>query len=72
MGKLYQLKKENLKNSIVKFEQINISLENLSTSTIKIPKLQETPTHDLLRCILQSYRRIFLIVQKVVKKSRLY
>ena len=68
-GQIISTQKENLKNSIVKFEQLNISLENLSTSTIKTPKLQETPTHDLLRCILQSYPESILNCTKSAEKE---
>ena len=41
-GQIISTQKENSKNSIIKFEQLNINLENLSPGTIKIPKLQET------------------------------
>ena len=68
-GQIISTQKENLKNSIIKFEQLNINLENLSTSTIKTPKLQETPTHDLLRCILQSYPENILNCTKSAEKE---
>ena len=68
-GQIISTQKENLKNSIIKFEQLNISLENLSTNTIKTPKLQETPTHDLLRCILQSYPENILNCTKSAEKE---
>jgi lipopolysaccharide export system permease protein len=38
----------------VKFSQLNIDLKDLKTSTIKNPKLQETFTLDLIRCIFGS------------------
>ena len=63
-GQIISTQKENLKNSIIKFEQININLENLSTGTIKIPKLQETSTYDLLQCILKSYEEKILNCKK--------
>ena len=68
-GQIISTQKENSKNSIIKFEQLNISLENLSTSTIKTPKLQETSTHDLLRCILQSYPENILNCTKSAEKE---
>ena len=68
-GQIISTQKENLKNSVIKFEQLNINLENLSTSTIKTPKLQETPTHDLLRCILQSYPENILNCKKSAEKE---
>ena len=42
--------KENDKNDIVKFEELAIDLRNLSSSTIKQPKIQETSTLKLLDC----------------------
>ena len=42
--------KDNLKNEIIKFKQINIGLGDLSTMTIKKPKIQETSTIKLFNC----------------------
>ena len=42
--------KKNLDNEIIKFEQLNIDLNNLSTTTIKLPKIQETSTLKLISC----------------------
>ncbi|OUW10873.1 MAG: hypothetical protein CBD26_04100 [Candidatus Pelagibacter sp. TMED166] len=50
-GQIISTQKESLKNNIVKFEQLNINLDSLSTDTIKIPKFQETPTNELLKCV---------------------
>ena len=50
-GQIISSRKENKKNEIIKFEQLNISLENLQTGTIKQPKLQETSTLKLLQCM---------------------
>ena len=41
-------------NEIIKFEQINISLQELSTRTIKQAKMQETPTLELMKCLLDK------------------
>ena len=68
-GQIISTQKENLKNSIIKFEQLNINLKNLSTDTIKIPKLQETPTYDLLQCIFQSYNEEILNCKKSAEKE---
>ena len=68
-GQIISTQKKNLKNSIIKFEQLNINLENLSTSTIKNPKLQETPTHDLLQCVFQSYQENILNCKKSAEKE---
>ena len=53
-GKIIFSKKEKFENNIVKFSQLNIDLKDLKTSTIKNPKLQETFTLDLIRCIFGS------------------
>ena len=50
-GKIISSSKDNSKNEIVKFEQLNINLENLTTGNIKQPKLQETSTLKLLQCM---------------------
>ena len=49
-------KKDNKKNEIIKFEQLNINLENLQTGTITQPKLQETSTLKLIQCINNSFK----------------
>ena len=42
-----------LKNAeIIKFKQLNIDLNNLSTTTIKKPKIQETGTIKMLNCFV--------------------
>jgi len=68
-GQIISTQKENSKNNIIKFEQLNINLENLSTDTIKVPKLQETPTYDLLECVLQSYQKDILNCKKSAEKE---
>ena len=50
-GQIISSRKENKKNEIIKFEQLNINLENLQTGTIKQPKLQETSTLKLFQCM---------------------
>ncbi len=47
--------KDNNKNEIINFEQIVINLDNLNTTTIKKPKIQETATLDLLKCFSKNY-----------------
>jgi len=51
-GQIISNKKNNMKTDIVKFEQLNIDLKNLKTTTITYPKLQETPSHILIQCVL--------------------
>ena len=60
--------KENLENEIIKFEQLTIDLSNLSTTTIKKPKVQETSTFRLLSCIFLE-DRISRVCNKEFKKE---
>ena len=46
--------KNDLESEIVKFEQLQVNLENLSTTTIKAQKIQETPTIKLLSCFFDK------------------
>ncbi len=50
--------KKNLKSEIIKFEQLQINLSDLSTTTIKKPKIQETSTLKLLNCFLKREKEI--------------
>ena len=50
-GQIITSKKDNSKSEMVKFEQLNINLENLKTGNITHPKLQETSTFQLLQCM---------------------
>ena len=49
-----------MENEIIEFEQMNVNLRDLNTSVIKVPKLQETSTFQLLNCFLKKtfYDRI--------------
>ena len=49
-GQIITSKKDKLKNEIIKFDQLNINLSKLNTSTIKSAKIQETSTFELLGC----------------------
>ncbi len=54
-GQIISSKKDkDNKNEIIKFEQLNIDLKNLATTTIKEPKIQETSTIALLSCFTSS------------------
>ena len=57
-GQIIYSKEDNLDNEIIEFEQMNVNLRDLNTSTIKVPKLQETSTIQLLNCFL---KRLFII-----------
>ncbi len=43
--------KENKESQIINFDQLLINLDNLNTMTIKKPKIQETSTSDLVKCL---------------------
>ena len=43
------------KNDIIKFEQIDIDLKNITNNTIKKPKIQETSTIKLIGCLNNNY-----------------
>ena len=49
-GSIISSDEKNLKNNIIKFKQLNLSLSNLNNTTIKKPKIQETSTISLLNC----------------------
>ena len=53
-GQILSTEKDDFSSNVIKFEQLNIDLKNLQTDTIKVPKLQETGTYDLFRCITKS------------------
>lgn len=52
-GEIISKKKMN-KSEIIKFEQLSINLNNLTTSVIRQPKLQETSTFILLKCLIKN------------------
>ena len=49
-GSIISSDEKSLKNNIIKFKQLNLSLSNLNNTTIKKPKIQETSTISLLNC----------------------
>ena len=51
-GQIISSDKNNLENQIIKFEQLNVDLNNLKTDTITIPKFQERTTRSLVKCLL--------------------
>ena len=57
-GQIISSKKDS-DNEIIKFEQLKIDLSNLSTATIKKPKIQETSTHSLLSCLINKSQERF-------------
>ena len=53
-GQIISTKKDDVE--IINFEQLNVNLDNLSASTIKQPKLQETSTLTLLSCFTSKLK----------------
>jgi len=53
-GQIITAKKSGDDNEIIKFEQLNIDLSDLSNTTIKEPKLQETSTIMLVNCFINN------------------
>ena len=68
-GEIISTNKDNNKNEIIKFEQLNIDLTNLQTSTIKQPKLQETSTVQLFKCMNASSTEFTITCKKNTKKE---
>jgi len=68
-GQIISSRKDNNKNEIIKFKQLNIDLKNLETGTIKQPKLQETSTLELLKCINDSIDKYSTNCKENTKKE---
>ena len=54
-GQIISSNKNNTENDIIKFQQLNIDLNNFNNTTIKTPKIQETSTFELLSCLNTKY-----------------
>ena len=68
-GQIITSEKEKLENSIIKFQQLNLDLKDLQTDTIKDPKLQETPTFDLVKCMFKENKKKILNCEEHTKKE---
>ena len=53
-GQIISSKKNNEDNELISFELLNIDLTNFVTSTIKKPKIQETSTIKIVKCLLSK------------------
>ena len=67
-GQIISSKKNEFENEIIKFEQINIDLKELSTRTIKQVKIQETPTFELTKCLFNKIQNLKFAKEIVIKK----
>ena len=54
-GQIISSNEDNEENDFIKFEQLIIDLQNLQTTTIKQPKIQETSTIRLIGCAANNY-----------------
>ena len=50
-GQIISSTRDNSENDIIKFQQLNIDLNNFSNTTIKTAKIQETSTLKLISCL---------------------
>ena len=53
-GQIISSKKNNTANELISFDRLNIDLANITTNTIKAPKIQETSTTKLISCLSSS------------------
>ncbi len=54
-GQIISSNKDNSENDIIKFQQLNIDLNNFNNTTIKTAKIQETSTIQLISCLDINY-----------------
>jgi len=67
-GNIISSRKNNTENEILKFEQLNINLDNFVTSTVKQPKLQETSTIKLMSCFFNSNQNLSICKDEAKKE----
>ena len=67
-GNIISSRKNNTENEILKFEQLNINLDNFVTSTVKKPKLQETSTIKLMSCFFNSNQNLSICKDEAKKE----
>tara|TARA_B100001248_G_scaffold209252_1_gene163318 strand:+ start:24261 stop:25385 length:1125 start_codon:yes stop_codon:yes gene_type:complete len=67
-GQIISTKKDKSESEIIKFEQLNIDLSDLVTTTIKKPKLQETSTLTLLSCFVSKQPDVSLCKEDAKKE----
>ncbi len=67
-GQIISSKSSNEETEILKFEQLNIDLSNLVTTTIKQPKLQETSTLTLISCLISKNQNAKICKEDINKE----
>ena len=53
-GQIISFNKQSKKNEIIKFDQLGINFLDIDTNQIKQPKIQETSTNKLLKCVFKN------------------
>ena len=68
-GSILSANIDDVESNIIKFQQLNIDLRNLQTDTITSPKLQETSTIELIKCLTGKTQGISFICKESSKKE---
>ena len=53
-GQIISFNKQSKKNEIIKFDQLGINFLDIDTNQIKQPKIQETSTNKLFKCVFKD------------------
>ena len=53
-GQIISFNKQSKKNQIIKFDQLGINFLDIDTNQIKQPKIQETSTNELFKCVFKN------------------
>ena len=53
-GQIISFNKQSKKNEIIKFDQLGINFSDVDTNQIKQPKIQETSTYKLFKCVFKN------------------
>ena len=62
-GQIISTNNKNNENDFLKFDQLKIDLSNISSNTIKKPKIQETSTYQLIGCIKIKITKINFVMR---------
>ena len=69
-GQIISYKKSKNESEVLKFEQLNIDLNRLTTTVIKKLKLQETSTLKLLSCFFN--KKVNYEFAEMIQKKKLF
>ena len=68
-GEIISSQRNTKEVEIIKFDQLNINLRDLTTTVIKQPKLQETATIKLLQCFIKKTKKQRICGNENTKKE---